>query len=76
MAIPTKFDDVPIATNVLRGEEDEFGSGIAQRIAKRLNAQCYVTCQLAESYAEAVPLIEQMIVKAYNKAVDDRSVIH
>jgi hypothetical protein len=76
MAIPTKFDDVPIATSILGRTDDEFGTGIAQRISRRLGAQCYVTCQLSEAYAEAVPAIEQMIVKAYNEATEDRSVVH
>lgn len=76
MAIPTKFDDVPIATSILGRADDEFGTGIAQRISRRLNAQCYVTCQLSEAYAEAVPAIEQMIVKAYNEATADRAVVH
>lgn len=75
MAIPTRFDDVPIATTILGRADDEFGAGIAQRVSRRLNAQCYVTCQLSEQYAEAVPAIEQMIVKAYNRATEDRAAV-
>lgn len=65
VSMPTRFDDsMPLSSTLITGEEgssDDFGSSMAQRVAKRFHIQCFVSCNLPAEVVEDVIEIQQPI---------------
>jgi hypothetical protein len=73
VSMPTKYDSMPLSSTLIPGEggSDDFGSSMAQRIAKRFNIQCFVSCnippELLEDASEIQPTIFQRLSELFPK---------
>mmetsp|Transcript_28578 Transcript_28578/g.48294 ORF Transcript_28578/g.48294 Transcript_28578/m.48294 type:complete len:117 (-) Transcript_28578:9-359(-) len=65
VAMPTKFDNLPLSTTLLSeggGENDDYSSVLSQRISKAFNIQCFVSCCAGRQVQASVHAVEKMIV--------------
>ena len=73
VSMPTKYDSMPLSSTLISGEggSDDFGGSMAQRIAKRFNIQCFVSCnippELLEDASEIQPTIFQRLSELFPK---------
>ena len=64
-AMQTKYESMPICSHLLSPDGDgggDWGGGIAQKLAKRLKGQLFVSCALPPSYEEAIPELERALL--------------
>ena len=62
LAMETRFERMPLATTLL-DHGDQFGPGMAQRLAKRTGRACYVSCCIPEEIAECLPAVERRVLR-------------
>jgi len=66
MAIPTKFDSVPLAVNCLHaGEAENLSKSLAQKLAKKCKKQVFVSYNLPSDY-QLLPLVERRLFEEIN----------
>jgi hypothetical protein len=65
VSMPTKYDSMPLSSPLITGEGgvDDFGTSLAQRIAKRFNIQCFVSCNVPAELIDDASLIEPVIFR-------------
>jgi hypothetical protein len=74
VSMPTKYDSMPLSSPLLAGEggADDFGTSMAQRIAKRFNIQCFVSFnappELIDDASEIEPAIFARLAQLFPKA--------
>ncbi|KAI9914979.1 hypothetical protein PsorP6_006975 [Peronosclerospora sorghi] len=61
-AIATRYSPMPLITSVVGAPEME-GQQIAQRLARRTERQCFVSCQLPDHVPELIAYVEKEIMK-------------
>lgn len=69
-AMMTKFEPMPLTTLLVSSEGgdgggEEWGAAIAQKLAKRLNIQAFVSCVLPPTYEEVLCDIEMQLIKHF-----------
>jgi len=61
MAIPTKFDSVPLGMDCLHaGEVENLSKSLAQKLAKKCKKQVFVSYNLPSDY-QLLPLVERRL---------------
>lgn len=63
VAMPTKFEPMPITTSLFQSSEDSNSNGIAQRVSKKFNIQAFVCCNLPDTHIELLLVIEAKIIQ-------------
>jgi hypothetical protein len=62
-AIPTRFEKLPISTNIVCLNDDGTkGSGFAERFSKRFQIQTFVAYSLPDSFDDSLCKIEEKLV--------------
>ena len=63
MSMQTKYELMPLCTTLLRSStnDETIGLGIAQRLAKRYNIQCFISCNLPDTIPEHATYLERKI---------------
>eukprot|EP01041_Mallomonas_annulata_P001606 gene1606-3098_t len=63
-SMPTKYDAMPISTSLLEGSisDDTFANGLARRISKRFDMQCFISNNIPETFEEGLIRIEQRVI--------------
>jgi len=65
-AMNTRFEVMPTSTQLFMSENvaaDAWGASIGQRLAKRLKAQVFVSCNLPASHEGIIQSLEQQLMK-------------
>jgi hypothetical protein len=62
VAMPTKYEPMPITTSLFQSSEDSNSNGIAQRVSKKFNIQALVCCNLPDTHIELLLVIEAKII--------------
>ena len=52
MAMPTRFDPMPLSSTLLGGDVDELASAISKHLAKKTGSQVFVSCSLPDEAME------------------------
>lgn len=60
MAIPTKYDKMPLSTTILGSSSDTFSQNVAQKLSKKCNKQVFVSYNLPLDYL-LLPLVEKRL---------------
>ena len=62
----TRFEPMPITSHLFMSQNitvDSWGASIGQKLAKRSNAQVFVSCNLNASHENIVQELEQELIK-------------
>jgi hypothetical protein len=65
-AMSTRFEPMPISSNLFMSESvtaDAWGTSIGQKLAKRSNAQVFVSCNLSAEHEGIIQELEQELMK-------------
>eukprot|EP00698_Gefionella_okellyi_P020713 TRINITY_DN6548_c0_g1_i1.p1 TRINITY_DN6548_c0_g1~~TRINITY_DN6548_c0_g1_i1.p1 ORF type:complete len:146 (+),score=34.42 TRINITY_DN6548_c0_g1_i1:23-439(+) len=66
-AFPTRFEDVPTATNLIGLSTDGIARGVSQRLAKRFKVAMFVSTNITGQAAELVEFAERKLIVAIKK---------
>lgn len=63
VSMPTKFDSMPLSSILISndGESDDINSSIGQRISKKFNRQCFISCNIPLEDQNYIPQIERIL---------------
>ena len=65
VAMPTKFDSLPLSTSLLsegEGEDEDYSAALSQRISRIFNIQCFVSCCASSQVEVSVHEVEKLII--------------
>mmetsp|Transcript_17454 Transcript_17454/g.17548 ORF Transcript_17454/g.17548 Transcript_17454/m.17548 type:complete len:143 (+) Transcript_17454:122-550(+) len=68
-SISTKYEAMPLCTTILEGQshDDAYANGLARRLSKRYNIQCFISSNIPESFEEGLMQIEQRVKIIFDK---------
>ena len=69
VAMPTKFDTIPLSSILLSQDSDsnDINSSIAQRISKKFNRQCFISCNIPLEDQHLIQQVERVLFHHLNE---------